>query len=131
MELELTFRNFLIRGEGRDWVGKFAINGRYQTGDGRCWLRKRYLGKHEVLYEGYNEGKGIWGVWTIPPMWRGGFHIWPLAMDDPSMCSVSEELEEPILEEAEALQPIGAVALGAALANWVLAARACPRLASK
>ena len=103
MDLQLTFREGNIRGEGRDWVGRFIITGRYQIEDGRCWWTKRYIGKHDVAYQGYNEGKGIWGTWQIPPAWRGGFHIWPLAMGDPDMDRLVEAIEEPEEVEVPAL----------------------------
>ena len=73
-----------MTGEGRDMIGSFLIRGKYNIDDGKCHWSKRYVGKHDVAYQGYNEGKGIWGVWEIPPTWRGGFHIWPTAMGDPT-----------------------------------------------
>lgn len=91
-----------MRGEGRDWVGPFIITGRYETESGKCWWTKKYLGKHDVAYQGYNEGKGIWGAWEIPPLWRGGFHIWPVAMGDPDTDKLTEVLEEPELVEVAA-----------------------------
>ena len=102
MELLLTFRQGSMAGEGRDWVGKFVIKGRYATGDGKCHWSKRYLGKHDVFYQGYNEGKGIWGTWEIPPaqnmgmLFRGGFHIWPEGMADPSGNQLTEEADLPM-----------------------------------
>jgi hypothetical protein len=90
MELRLTFNRGTMTGEGRDWVGLFVIRGKYTVGDGKCHFTKRYLTKHDVFYQGYNEGKGIWGVWEIPPAqnagmrWTGGFHIWPEGMADPT-----------------------------------------------
>ncbi len=102
MELHLTFRQGTLTGEGRDWVGPFIIRGRYDLGDGKCYWTKKYLAKHDVFYQGYNEGKGIWGTWEIPPeqnggqQWRGGFHIWPEAMGDPTQPALSEEADLPI-----------------------------------
>lgn len=96
MELRLTFRDGTMSGEGRDLIGPFVIRGRYQTEDGQCWWTKRYLGKHDVAYKGYNEGKGIWGLWEIPPSWKGGFHIWPEGMGDPTRPKLSEAIDEPI-----------------------------------
>jgi len=95
MELQLTFRRGMMTGEGRDLIGPFLIRGRYQTDDGQCWWTKRYLGKHDVAYKGYNEGKGIWGLWEIPPSWKGGFHIWPEGMGDPTRPKLSESIDEP------------------------------------
>src|SRR5262249_26954607 len=60
MELHLTFRAGEMTGEGRDWVGPFLLRGRYSVEDGKCHWTKRYLGKHDVWYKGFNEGKGIW-----------------------------------------------------------------------
>src|SRR5690349_3455904 len=66
MDLDLTFRGGLIRGRGRDRVGEFLLVGRYELADGKCWWSKRYPGRHVVEYQGYNEGRGIWGTWEIP-----------------------------------------------------------------
>jgi hypothetical protein len=100
MELRLTFRQGVLVGEGRDWVGAFAVQGKYDLTDGRCTFAKTYLGKHRVNYSGFNEGKGIWGVWTItekPYMpQRGGFHIWPEGMADPSHPKLTEHADLPI-----------------------------------
>ena len=89
-----------MTGEGRDWVGPFIIRGRYCTEDGKCHWQKRYLAKHDVYYKGFNEGKGIWGVWemdrTLSPCWTGGFHIWPEGMADPTNQTLSEEADLPV-----------------------------------
>jgi hypothetical protein len=89
MELRLTFRAGVLHGEGRDLLGPFVLNGRYDLGDGHCRWTKHYLGRHDVFYSGFNEGKGIWGGWQIPaadfrPELRGGFYIWPEGMSDPT-----------------------------------------------
>src|SRR5439155_3476239 len=104
MELRLTFARGTMTGEGRDWVGLFVIRGRYTVEDGKCHFTKRYLAKHDVFYQGYNEGKGIWGVWEIPPEkttphQRGGFHIWPEGMPDPSQPQLTEQADLPIAVE--------------------------------
>jgi hypothetical protein len=102
MELHLTFQAGNLTGEGRDWVGQFVLRGRYDLVDGRCHWTKRYLGKHDVFYNGFNEGKGIWGTWEIPsPLagfanLRGGFHIWPEGMADPTGQTLAEEAEPPV-----------------------------------
>jgi hypothetical protein len=119
MELHLTFCQYEIKGEGRDWVGKFVIRGKYTLPDGRCHWTKRYIGKHDVFYQGFNEGKGIWGKWEILPdhgqvYQHGGFHIWPDGMPDPTGSYLTEAAEEPILmaetiENAEPVaEPVGA-----------------------
>jgi len=105
MELRLTFQQSVMTGEGRDWVGDFTIRGRYEVETGECYWTKRYVGKHDVFYKGFNEGKGIWGVWEIPPeqnfgfLARGGFHIWPEGMPDPSGDHLSEAADLPVEQE--------------------------------
>ncbi|MSR58461.1 MAG: hypothetical protein EXS05_12545 [Planctomycetaceae bacterium] len=102
MELGLTFRNGSITGEGRDWVGRFLVRGRYELDSGKCWWTKRYIGKHDVSYNGYNEGKGIWGQWEmVSRPWRGGFYIWPVGMGDPSQQRLAEAVDLPIEQEIE------------------------------
>jgi len=95
MELILTFRDGLMTGEGRDWVGEFRIKGRYEVKDGKCHWIKTYLKKHSIAYQGYNEGKGIWGTWEYEASWKGGFYIWPVAMGDPTQIKLAEAIEEP------------------------------------
>ncbi len=114
MDLRLTFRQATITGEGHDRVGAFLIRGRYQVDDGRCWWTKRYIGRHDISYTGYNEGRGIWGNWEFDartaPGWRGGFTIWPEGMADPTLNRRSESADLPaddgpptvVLEEVEA-----------------------------
>ncbi len=115
MELHLTFHHGNMRGEGRDWVGRFTIRGRYDLDTGKCYWTKRYTGRHDVFYQGFNEGKGIWGVWEIPspafvaPL-RGGFHIWPKGMADPTGSHLTAEAEPPlpVEEPQEAGELVGA-----------------------
>ncbi len=112
MELILTFRAGKMTGEGQDWVGEFQITGRYDVNDGKCQFHKRYVSKHDVAYLGYNEGKGIYGKWEIPPSWHGGFHIWPEAMGDPtqSRLEASQEVPTEALADfvpSEELEPAG------------------------
>ena len=64
-------------------------------------IHKRYIGQHQVLYEGWAEtDKGIWGVWTIPLVGRDGFHLWPKGMKDPTEHELEIELSEPLPHEA-------------------------------
>jgi hypothetical protein len=110
MELSLTFRNGTMTGAGRDWVGDFTLRGRYTIDDGRCHFTKRYVGKHDVFYNGFNEGKGIWGTWEIPATsglvpQRGGFHIWPEGMREGNEPELSEEADLPV-EEVHIGQPL-------------------------
>jgi hypothetical protein len=98
MELVLTFQNGVMTGEGHDWGGEFLIRGQYDVQDGLCHWLKQYIGKHQVFYRGFNEGRGLWGVWEIPQNWyasRGGFHIWPKGMADPTSADLKEEAPLP------------------------------------
>lgn len=98
MELVLTFQNGVMTGEGRDWVGEFLIRGQYDVEDGQCHWLKQYIGQHQVFYRGFNEGRGIWGVWEIPHNLfgsQGGFHIWPEGMADPTNAHLKEEAPLP------------------------------------
>ena len=102
MDLHLTFHQGGMTGEGRDCVGPFTVRGRYEVVTGQCHWTKRYVGKHDVFYKGFNEGKGIWGVWEIPAAqnqgvtFRGGFHIWPKGMPDPTGDRLAEEADVPV-----------------------------------
>jgi hypothetical protein len=104
MELSLRFQHCSMAGEGRDPVGKFVIRGRYELADGKCHWSKRYLGMHDVFYQGFNEGKGIWGTWEITSrlrVARGGFHIWPKGMPDPTGQTLSAAADPPVEEKTE------------------------------
>ncbi len=112
MELLLTFSGGTMTGEGRDLVGAFIVRGRYELKTGRCRWTKRYVGKHDVYYKGFNEGRGIWGTWDISAQWfsfaqRGGFHIWPEGMMDPtgSHLTTAADLPAPVEEEENVAEP--------------------------
>lgn len=97
MELHLTFREGILEGDGRDWVGAFSVKGSYNLNDGKCHWLKQYVGKHGVHYEGFNEGQGIWGSWSIKDShMHGGFHIWPDEMPDPTLESLAAAAEVPV-----------------------------------
>jgi hypothetical protein len=113
MELDISFSQGVLKGEGRDRVGEFVLIGRYSLGDGKCHWHKRYVGKHDVYYQGFNEGKGIWGVWQIPATrgdrgYHGGFNIWPEGMSDPNNSSLHEAMDLPAVVETplEILEPV-------------------------
>ena len=119
MELNLTFSQGVLKGEGRDRVGSFVLKGSYTLEDGKCRWHKRYVGKHDVFYQGFNEGKGIWGKWEIPATrgdhgYHGGFHIWPEGMTDPSSDTLHEAMDLPVAVEKviEDVEPV-AVPAGA------------------
>jgi hypothetical protein len=113
-EVHLSFAGGTMSGEGRDWVGAYTVRGRYNLSDGRCHWIKRYRGKHQVAYAGFNEGKGIWGTWTIADSEssievHGGFHIWPETMADPTGSHLSEHADLPVeQEERIEAEPIAA-----------------------
>jgi hypothetical protein len=112
MELRLTFQSGGLAGDGRDIVGAFRVKGQYDLATGKCRFHKRYVGKHDVFYDGFNEGKGIWGVWELTDLGitaRGGFHIWPEGMPDPTGQHLSEEADVPA--EAQELVEVGAASL--------------------
>jgi len=132
MELHLAFQQGQMTGEGRDYVGQFIVRGQYSLGDGRCHWIKRYVGKHDVFYQGYNEGKGIWGIWEIPDTQhynsqRGGFHIWPEGMADPTQPHLAEaaEIPTPVAEPMESAEPV-AEPVGAGAAKLVEKRNAAP-----
>src|SRR5258708_7007527 len=111
MELLLMFRDGTIAGEGRDRVGDFLIKGRYQVEDGKCWWTKTYIKMHSITYQGYNEGKGIWGTWEFDAHWKGGFHIWPVAMGDPTQSRLAEAIDQPVtIPEQPEFEPVSAPA---------------------
>ena len=85
MDLQCMFEKGVITASGNDIVGAFTFKGHYDTTTGKCSWNKIYKGNHPVYYEGYNEGKGIWGTWLIEDKanaitLKGGFHIWPEGM---------------------------------------------------
>lgn len=98
MNLCLTFQSGTFTGEGKDGVGEFIIHGRYDLKTGEVTFHKHYVRKHSVFYRGWNEGKGIWGTWEIGLRAggfsysdKGGFHIWPKGMADPTGEHLSAE----------------------------------------
>jgi hypothetical protein len=109
MELDLTFANGLMSGDGRDDIGLFLIKGKYDAETRECYWTKSYAGAHDVFYRGFREGKGIWGTWEISLFGHGGFHIWPVA-------SGEAESEK---EKKEDTAPVEAVAVARALAGMM------------
>ena len=96
MQLQLTFTNGLMSGDGVDDVGRFLIRGRYDTATLECHWTKSYIGAHDVFYRGFREGKGIWGRWEIKSRLHGGFHIWSRRAGEGEEQSEEEELAEPV-----------------------------------
>jgi hypothetical protein len=112
MECVLQFSKGALTGEGRDRIGKFTFRGRYSAEDGKCHWVKHYAHAHDVFYNGYNEGKGIWGIWELTAgsltLDRGGFHIWPEGMNVGPQAHVAAEadVDEVIEGTLEVSDPI-------------------------
>jgi len=96
MELNLTFANGNLRGDGLDDVGRFLIQGRYDAASHECYWAKSYLGAHAVFYRGFREDKGIWGTWEITIQYHGGFHIWPRQAGEGEKRAESTAVNEPV-----------------------------------
>jgi hypothetical protein len=95
IDLHLTFANGNINGDGNDDVGVFVIRGKYDAAKQECYWTKTYPGSHDVYYQGYREGKGIWGRWEIGVFGHGGFHIWPKGIPAGEAEAASEEASVP------------------------------------
>lgn len=96
MDLHLDFTKGQMTGDGNDDIGAFVIRGKYDTVALECHWTKRYLGKHDVYYEGYREGKGIWGRWEINAYSHGGFHIWPKSAQEGETESTSAQEKQEV-----------------------------------
>jgi hypothetical protein len=96
MDLDLTFANGSMTGDGIDDVGRFLIKGRYDASSCDCHWTKTYVGAHDVFYRGFREGKGIWGRWEIGVIAHGGFHIWPRGAEAGIEESEHEAVTEPV-----------------------------------
>lgn len=96
MELDITFANGRLFGDGRDCVGDFVLSGHYNGETGKCSILKAYLGQHDVEYDGKAAGDGIRGVWRIRDpetkrfAYAGPFHIWPSSFEDGVALHTSE-----------------------------------------
>jgi hypothetical protein len=96
MDLQLTFANGTMTGDGIDDVGRFFIKGRYDAASRECYWTKTYVGAHDVFYRGFREGKGIWGTWEITIREHGGFHIWPRQAGEGTEHAETTASEEPV-----------------------------------
>lgn len=69
----LRFGSGTICGDGVDMVGRFTFEGTCDA-QGSVSMVKRYLRKHQVLYDGQFDGEGtIFGRWSIPCFDSGEF----------------------------------------------------------
>lgn len=105
-ELTLAFDGERVSGRGLDSVGRYTVKG-WTTGD-RLDVSKRYVGMHELIYQGRIGPRGcLVGHWMIggPTFFPGRF-IWvPPGSGDPGPL-VTEWFErvqgmEPAVEELE------------------------------
>jgi len=108
MDLNLRFRHGKIDGSGADGLDTFVITGIYDEQKLECSWQKAYPTRPPVAYQGYREGKGIWGRWKLPTA-QGGFHIWPLSEGSPPDLRRLEEEEslERVTREPLILVPVG------------------------
>lgn len=77
-QMTLEFADGLIRGDGTDGLGKFAIDGEYRVDEGPVrlgWI-KTYQAAHSVLYLGKLEGGQIVGKWKLS-IHSGNFALGP------------------------------------------------------
>jgi len=77
-KMTLEFADGLMRGDGADDLGTFAIVGEYRAEGGAIrmgWI-KTYDQAHSVLYLGTYEGVEVRGKWDIQG-YRGGFALSP------------------------------------------------------
>ena len=66
-QLRLAVAPPRIQGSGTDCIGPFMLEGVIIEGGGVS-LQKRYIGKHDVAYEGHYDGEGrLWGLWRCGP----------------------------------------------------------------
>ena len=80
-----------------------------------CYWTKIYVGAHDVFYQGFREGKGIWGTWKINILGHGGFHIWPRGAGEGDAQS----------EAASQAKPVDAIASEAATQPATVPAAPC------
>jgi hypothetical protein len=137
-DLELRFADGELEGEGRDWVGAYTVRGTYDRATGRCEWWKKYRGKHSVAYTGFNQGRGIWGVWEINALAglirdKGVFHLWPEGMDvgdegDRTYAAARAALGLPEEEPAPVVKPAAAGIAGLAAVFLLLCVKMLPLL---
>lgn len=101
MDLRLEFGNGQVTGDGIDDVGQFLIRGQFDAANRECHWTKTYIGRHDVFYRGFREGKGIWGTWEIGERYHGGFHIWPKGVSEGEEKAASAEATAPVEAIAE------------------------------
>ena len=81
-------------------IGGFVMKGRYEVDKGVVSIHKAYPW-YLVFYSGYAEipDRGIWGLRELPDQEKGGFHLWPAGMADPTGPELKEEAGLGVDEE--------------------------------
>ena len=107
MGLQLEFHYGRVIGGGADCVGDFTMGGTYDVKTGNCSIVKTYDGAHSLIYEGRNEGDGLWlwGLWRMT-IDRGGFHLWPAYEDDPTLPKLRAARERTLDTPVIKLPPV-------------------------
>jgi len=102
-DVQFTFEQGRVTGEGNDSVGPFIIAGGYDSAAMECYWTKTYVGAHNVFYRGFREGKGIWGTWEIHSRAHGGFQLWPIGSGgvECEVLAAEEELPSKLVIEGE------------------------------
>tara|TARA_R110002072_G_scaffold54129_3_gene142275 strand:- start:1009 stop:1260 length:252 start_codon:yes stop_codon:yes gene_type:complete len=77
--MTLEFADGLMRGDGVDDLGAFAIEGEYrvQGGEARMGWIKTYEGAHSVLYLGVYDSQRLLGEWRVSDL-QGDFRLQPV-----------------------------------------------------
>lgn len=108
MVASLSFIRGVISGAGSDEDGDFTISGRYESRDAKCIWIQTHSDRREVIYTGYCDGQGIWGMWYRPREtgsdWKGGFHFVPEGMSDPTPLPLTHDYEPKNVGGAKAEQ---------------------------
>jgi hypothetical protein len=117
MDLGLTFAKGTIKGEGNDDVGQFLIRGKYDPKTMECHWTKAYVAKHDVFYQGFREGKGIYGKWEIGTKSHGGFHIWPVGSGGGDGDAETKTEETPLTHAVAKPVAIGSPTRGSSYAD--------------
>ena len=88
-DLQLSFADGKISGQGRDVVGEFTLFG--QLENEKVLLRKHYVGKHAVDYPGVFDGEGtMQGIWNIGNFFGGKWMIHVVRPETSSLENVQE-----------------------------------------
>lgn len=105
--MRLSFNDGKMSGVGSDGIGRFTVEGHYDTESSTVRWNKKYVGLHSVEYRGYFERGVIWGVWRIDEQCRGGFKIWPAALETCDNCTAEAAIPSSIDDASRRYPPAG------------------------